>query len=55
MHVFGFTFHGGPRPGRVQINRTVLFVLLAIWVLSNRAWRYEQHAFHLFVSVNPAL
>jgi peroxiredoxin Q/BCP len=34
MHVFGFTLHAGPRPARVQINRTVLFVLLAIWVLS---------------------
>jgi hypothetical protein len=26
MHVFGFTFHGGLKPARVQINRTVLFV-----------------------------
>lgn len=34
MLVFGFTFHGGPRSVRVQINRTMLFVLLAIWVLS---------------------
>jgi peroxiredoxin len=34
MHVFGFTFHGGPRLARVQINKTVLFVLLAVWVFS---------------------
>jgi peroxiredoxin len=34
MHVFGFTFHGGPKLASVQINKTVLFVLLAIWVLS---------------------
>jgi peroxiredoxin len=34
MHVFGFTFHRGSRLAGVQINTTVLFVLLAIWVLS---------------------
>jgi peroxiredoxin len=34
MHIFGFTFHGGLRVARVQINTTVLFVLLALWVLS---------------------
>lgn len=34
MHVFGFTFHEGPTPGRVQINRTMLVVLLVAWVLS---------------------
>jgi hypothetical protein len=34
MHVFGFPFHEGPRPARVRINRTVLFVLSVIWVLS---------------------
>ena len=34
MHVFGFIFHRGSRLARVQINTTVLFVLLAIWVLS---------------------
>ncbi|MGA8270522.1 MAG: redoxin domain-containing protein [Candidatus Sulfotelmatobacter sp.] len=33
MHVFGFIFHGGPRRARVQINKTVLIVLLAICVL----------------------
>ena len=34
MHVFGFPFHEGPRPARVRINSTVLFVLSVIWVLS---------------------
>ena len=34
MHVFGFAFHGERRLARVQINKTVLFVLLAICVLS---------------------
>jgi peroxiredoxin Q/BCP len=34
MHVFGFPFHEGPRPARVRTNRTVLFVLSVIWVLS---------------------
>lgn len=34
MHVFGFPFHEGPGPATVQISTTVLFVLLAIWVLS---------------------
>jgi hypothetical protein len=33
MLVFGFTFRGGPRLARVQINKTVLFVLSAICVL----------------------
>lgn len=34
MHVSGFTFHEGPTPRRVQINRTMLVVLLVTWVLS---------------------
>jgi peroxiredoxin Q/BCP len=34
MLTFGFTFHRAHRLARVQINRTVLFVLLAIWAFS---------------------
>jgi peroxiredoxin Q/BCP len=34
MHAFGFTFHRVWRLARVQIHRTTLFVLVAIWALS---------------------
>jgi hypothetical protein len=34
MRVFGFTFHRDSMLARVQINKTVLFVLFAIGVLT---------------------